>query len=359
MTDNLVFYAGRKALEIIREEGLRPDRISVVAGAAGGPKWLVLRHLDRVLFSDWFKDRKQPLFLIGSSIGAWRFAGQCMADPITSLSDFESAYIHQAYEGKPSPEAVSRESARIQQAFLKNGGPREILDHPFLRLNFMAVRSKGPAASDRRFLLAATLLVAAMGNLVSRSFLKVFFERVLFHDSRSLPPFYHISGFPLHRVPLTPGNLPGALLASGSIPLVMSGVKDIPGSPSGVYRDGGVIDYHMDMPLTGESEGIALFPHYMERVIPGWLDKQLTWRKPGARNMADVLMMAPSKQFIDRLPYHKIPDRNDFNRFDGKDSQRFAYWSKVAKTSQILADEFMEAVLSGSIRNRVRPWNIN
>ena len=123
MTDNLVFYAGRKAFEIIREEGLRPDRISVVAGAAGGPKWLVLRHLDRVLFSDWFKDRKQPLFLIGSSIGAWRFAGQCMADPITSLSDFESAYIHQAYEGKPSPEAVSRESARIQQAFLKNGGP--------------------------------------------------------------------------------------------------------------------------------------------------------------------------------------------------------------------------------------------
>ena len=357
--DNLVFYAGRKAFEIIHEEGLNPDRISVVAGAAGGPKWLVLRHLDRVLFSEWFKDRKQPLFLIGSSIGAWRFAGQCMADPITSLSDFESAYIHQAYEGKPSPEAVSRESARIQQAFLKNGGSREILDHPYLRLNFMAVRSKGPAASDRRFLLAATLLVAALGNLVSRSFLKVFFERVLFHDSRSLPPFYHITGFPLHRVPLTPENLPGALLASGSIPLVMSGVKDIPGSPIGVYRDGGVIDYHMDMPLTGESEGIALFPHYMERVIPGWLDKQLSWRKPGARNMDNVLMMAPSKQFIDQLPYRKIPDRNDFHRFEGKDSQRFAYWSTVAEASQVLADAFMEAAMSGSIRNRVRPWHFD
>ena len=357
MTDNLVFYAGRKAFEIIREEGLKPERISVVAGAAGGPKWLVLRHLDRVLFSEWFKSRKLPLFLIGSSIGAWRFAGQCMADPITPLSDFESAYIHQAYAEKPSPEAVSRESARIQQAFLKNRGPHEILDHPFLRLNFMAVRSKGPAASDRRFLLATVLLVAALGNLVSRSFLKVFFERVLFYDSRNVPPFFRITGFPIHRVPLTPENLPEALLASGSIPLVMSGVKDIPDSPSGVYRDGGVIDYHMDMPLTGESEGIALFPHYMERVIPGWLDKKLSWRKPGARNMDNVLMMAPSKQFIDRLPYHKIPDRNDFYRFEGKDSQRFAYWSAVAKASQVLADEFMEAVLSGNIRNRVRSWN--
>ena len=357
MTDNLVFYAGRKAFEIIREEGLRPDRISVVAGAAGGPKWLVLRHLDRVLFSDWFKGRKKPLFLIGSSIGAWRFAGQCMADPKTAISDFESAYIHQAYAGKPSSEAVSRESARIQQAFLKNRGAREILDHPFLRLNFMAVRSKGPAASDKRLLLAAVLTVSALGNLVSRSFLKVFFERVLFYDSRSIPPFFHITGFPIHRVPLTPENLPGALLASGSIPLVMSGVKDISGSPSGVYRDGGVIDYHMDIPLSNASDEIALFPHYMERIIPGWLDKKLTWRKPGARNMANVLMMAPSKQFIDRLPYHKIPDRNDFYRFEGRDSLRFAYWSSVAKASQVLADEFMEAVLSGNIRNRVRSWN--
>jgi hypothetical protein len=357
MTENLVFYAGRKAFEVIREEGLRPDRISVVAGAAGGPKWLVLRHLDRVLFSDWFKDRRLPLFLIGSSIGAWRFAGQCMADPKTSVSDFESAYIHQAYAGKPSSEAVSRESARIQQAFLKNTGPQEILNHPFLRLNFMAVRSKGPAASDRRLILAATLLIAALGNLVNRSFLKVFFERVLFYDCRSIPPFFQITGFPLHRVPLTPENLPGALLASGSIPLVMSGVSNLPEAPSGVYRDGGVIDYHMDLPLTGESEGIALFPHYMERIIPGWLDKQLGWRKPGARNMANVLMMAPSKHFIDRLPYRKIPDRNDFYRFEGKDSLRFAYWSAVANASQSLADEFMEAVQSGNIRNRVRSWN--
>jgi len=359
MTDNLVFYAGRKAFEIIRDEGLRPDRISVVAGAAGGPKWLVLRHLDRVLFSDWFKARKLPLFLIGSSIGAWRFAGQCMADPKISLSVFESAYIHQQYVGKPSPESVSRESARIQQAFLKDRGPQEILSHPFLRLNFMAVRSKGPAASNRQFILAASLLVAALGNLVSRSFLKVFFDRVLFYDSRSLPPFFHMTGFPIHRVPLTHENLPVALLASGSIPLVMSGVKDIPGAPSGVFRDGGVIDYHMDLPLSGDPERIALLPHYMDRVIPGWLDKQLGWRKPGARNMANVLMMAPSKQFVDLLPYRKIPDRNDFYRFEGRDAQRFAYWRAVAKASQALADAFMEAVVSGDIRNRVRLWNLD
>lgn len=359
MTENLVFYAGKKAFQIIRDEGLDPDRVSVVAGAAGGPKWLVLRHLDRVVFSEWFRNRQSPLFLIGSSIGAWRFAGQCMADAQSSLSDFESAYIHQAYIGKPSPKAVSRESIRIQEAYLKDFGPKEILEHPCLRLNFMAVRCKGPAASDRHIPLITALLISAICNLINRTFLRFFFERALFYDDRDIPPFFQLNGFPIHRIPLTPDNLPKALLASGSIPLVMSGVKDIPMSPPGVYRDGGVIDYHMDIPFSNDTDKLTLFPHYMDRVIPGWLDKQLPWRKPRARHMENVVLMAPSPEFIDKLPYRKIPDRNDFYRFTGRDSERFTYWKEVAGASRILADDFMETVQSGNIRNRIRPWQID
>ena len=354
--DNLVYYAGRKALETIREEGLRPDRIITVAGAAGGPKWLVLRHLDRVLFSDWFKNRKQPLYLMGSSIGAWRFTCQCMADPLAAMADFETAYIYQSYASRPSPETVLQESIRIQQAFLHKRNVHEILEHPFLRLNFMSVRSRGPAASDNRLLLGACLMASALGNMISRSFLRLFFERTFFYDSRDIPPFFHLNGFPVHHVPLTPENLPQALLASGSIPLVVSGVKNIPGAPAGVYRDGGVIDYHLDLPLSGATEGLVLFPHYMERVIPGWLDKPLHWRKPGTRNMDSVLLVAPSRQFVDRLPYQKIPDRDDFQKFEGADACRFEYWRKVVDASRILADEFMESALSGRIRSRVRPW---
>ena len=48
----------------------------------------------------------------------------------------------------------------------------------------------------------------------------------------------------VHRT-LTPDNLRAALLASGSIPLLMEGVR-IPGAP-GVYRDGGSADYHLDL----------------------------------------------------------------------------------------------------------------
>ena len=55
MANNLEFIAGSKAYSIIKESGLKPEMVRVVAGAAGGPKWLVLSRLDRAVFCEFFK----------------------------------------------------------------------------------------------------------------------------------------------------------------------------------------------------------------------------------------------------------------------------------------------------------------
>jgi hypothetical protein len=55
------------------------------------------------------------------------------------------------------------------------------------------------------------------------------------------------------------------------------------------------------------------------------------------------------------LPYGKIPDRNDFVTFTGKDRDRFDYWITVAEKSRELAEDFHDAVESGTLRNRVKP----
>jgi len=149
-------------------------------------------------------------------------------------------------------------------------------------------------------------------------------------------------------------NLKPALLASGSIPFVMRGIRDIPGAPPGIYRDGGAVDYHLDVPYGLEGNGIVLFPHYTDRIIPGWLDKKLTWRKPSPNNMADILLVAPSPEFVSRLPLGKISDRNDFYRFAGNDRGRFGYWQKVSEAGKELAEDFLAAVANGSIRERVK-----
>ena len=355
MKEKLVFLAGERALEKVREGGLSPGDVKIVAGAAGGPKWLILGQLDRVLFGKWFKGRTDPLFLLGSSIGSWRFAAASRRKPVAAIDHFESVYIHQFYTTKPSPGEVTRKSRDIMDAYLGDSGVAEVLSHPFQHLSLFTVRSRHLLATDRKMPIALGLIGAVCANAVSRRFLKYFFRQTLFSDGRTCPPFKHMNRLWVSHADLNGDNLKEALLASGSIPYVMQGIRDIPGAPTGTYRDGGAVDYHMDVAFGLKGSGIVLFPHYTDRIIPGWLDKKLPWRKPSPANMADVVLVAPGAEFVSRLPHGKISDRKDFYRFAGDDRGRFDYWQKVANVGKELADDFMEAVASGSIRKRVQP----
>ena len=70
----------------------------------------------------------------------------------------------------------------------------------------------------------------------------------------------------MSRVALSESNLADSILATGSIPMVLSGVSDIAGAPPGIYRDGGVIDYHLELD-TGEKIR-PIQAHFLE-VFPG------------------------------------------------------------------------------------------
>jgi hypothetical protein len=291
---------------------------------------------------------------MGASSGAWRFAAVAQAAPIEANKRLERAYIDQRYDHKPSPSEVSREADRILDHLLGETGIQSILDHPVLRLTVVTVRCRNPLTSlEATYGQAAGMAAAALLNAFHRKTLGLFFERVVFHDPRTVPPLSGEDGLPTRHVRLTPQNLKPTLLASGAIPLVMSGVRDIPGAPLGVYRDGGVIDYHMDLPHRSDGR-LVLMPHFSSRVIPGWLDKSLWWRK--AAHLDDTLVLSPSRDFLSRLPHGKIPDRNDFYTFFGKDRRRIDYWRKAAEMGERLAAAFREAVDSGRIREAVKPY---
>ncbi len=355
MSSYLSFWAGKKAYSKIKDAGIRPEDVKIVAGAAGGPKWLILSRLDRALFADWLKPRETPLFLIGSSIAAWRFAAVSQKEPAAALKRFESAYLAQSYDINPPPAAISRELDKILRRLMDKSGAEEILFHPSFRLNIMAVRCKGLTNTDKKPHLMSGLLAAALGNAVRRKNLGLFFERTLFYDPRDLPPYFDMPGFPINRVPLTSQNIEPALRASGSIPLLMTGVTDIPDAPAGMYRDGGIIDYHMNIPFMNEEDGIVLFPHYAEQIVPGWLDKKVPWRKPDLGYMDHVLMAAPTAAVMDQLPDCRIPDRKDFDDYAGQDEARLAKWRKAIELSRKMADEFMDVVETGKIRDRIKP----
>ena len=326
--------------------------VGTIAGASGGAKWLVLSQLDRAILGSIVPKLSGPVHLIGSSIGSWRFACYAQADPVAAIDRFETAYLEQTYTDKPDIHEITARSREIMGIVLGATGADEILQNPLFRMHVMAVRSRHVLASENRFVLSAALVTAALLNAVSRSTLGWSFERALFYDQRDLPPFFDVRGFPMQRVPLTSENLPDAIVATGSIPLVLSGVRDLAGALPGVYRDGGVIDYHLDLPHSAH-ERLTLFPHFYGRIVPGWFDKKLPWRRPQAGNVERTILVSPSDEFVAKLPYGKIPDRTDFVNYPP--AERVRVWRRCVGACRELADEFLEVIEKDQLAARLEP----
>ncbi len=348
----LTLRAGGRALRRIRDQGLRPADVDILPGAAGGPKGLGIQGLDLALFADWLPRAPRPRTLIGASIGSWRFASACLPDAAAGIRRLGELYTGQRFRKGVSMAEVSRSCVRLLDDLLE-GQDHALLANPHYRLNVMVVKSNGLLIGDHRGSLGLGLSSVIGSNLLGRRHLGRHFERVILHDARQAPPLAPLNDFRTHYHVLDANNLRQALLASGSIPMVMEAIRDIPGIGPGAYRDGGLLDYHLDLPYAGD--GVVLYPHFTDRVIPGWFDKGLPWRRGDAGQLRDVLLVAPSRDYLARLPHGKLPDRKDFYRYQEDDQGRERYWRQAMAESQRLGDEFLELAESGRLGERLMP----
>ncbi len=348
----LVFSAGPAALEEVRTRGFDAARVGTLAGASGGAKWLVLSQLDRVIVRRVLPALVGPVYLIGTSIGAWRFACYAQADPLAAIERFEEAYLSQTYSERPDRAEVTAKSREILDEIFLDSGVRDVLDHPVLRLNIMTVKSRGLVRTERRAWLAAGLLAAATANAVRREWLGRFFGRVLFYDRRDRPPFFELDDFPMSVVPTSEENLKEAIVATGSIPLVLEAIRDIPGAPPGVYRDGGIIDYHLDFAHSGDDR-LALYPHFYSFLKPGWFDKPLKRRQASRSSIDRTIVVSPSPEFVSELPNAKIPDRHDFERMPPDERERA--WREAVAACRELADDLEDVLENDRMAERIQP----
>ncbi|SDK06878.1 hypothetical protein SAMN05216189_102810 [Pseudomonas delhiensis] len=348
----LVLKAGARALRRIRERGLAPADVGILPGAAGGPKALGIQGLDLALFGEWLPRAPRERSLIGASIGSWRFASACLPDAAAGIRRLGELYTQQRFSRNADIAEVSASCTRMLDDLLA-GQDASVLANPHYRLNVVVVKSHGRLADDGKRTLGLGLGAVIRDNLLGRRHLHRHFERVILHDARLAPPLAPLQDFPSRCLPLGLGNLRHALLASGSIPMVMQGVRDIPGAGRGTYRDGGLLDYHLDLPYA--TDGVVLYPHFTDKVIPGWFDKGLPWRRGDATRLQDVLLLAPSREYLARLPHDKLPDRKDFKRYLGDDAGRERYWNKAMDESRRLGDEFLELADGGRLGERLVP----
>ena len=373
----LRIYAGPKAMQHIAQNGLQPQDVGVVPGAAGGPKGLILGPLDRFIFGDWLAKSTHDVHLVGASIGAWRMATACLSNPVAGFEKLEHDYIRQDYALKPgekfpSADTVSDDFGRKLSSFYA-GKVAQVLGHQRYKLHIITSRGRHILRREHKLATPLGYLGAFLSNSVHRKAMGAWLERVVFSSQHAALPF-DASDYRTRQIQLTEANFNAALQASCSIPFVLRAVRDIPGAPPGAYWDGGITDYHLHLkyamdsgaararklsatdlndryselqnniqtPPNPQAARLVLYPHFQKSVVPGWLDKGLKWRHKATPSLDNMVLLAPHPDWVKTLPNGKLPDRTDFKHYGTDLQARVKAWSAAASSSEQLAAEWQQ-----------------
>ena len=331
MTEGLLeFHAGPRVRAHLGREGFRLEDFPTLLGAAGGPKWLVLHGLDRVLAPRVraAASAARPVDLIGSSIGAWRFAAWLRDDPVAGLDRLFEAYVDPAPFERPLPDFTAL-FERYLDALFAEGGDEEVLACPDARLH--AIVTSFP---DGGLPQALRLGLAAMRNAVSRELFLATAERVVVGGAPL--PAALAAAWPHRHLPLDARTLRPALMATAAVPGMIPPVADL--EPGRRAVDGGLVDYHFDGSQT--AGGFVLYPHFRPLLTPGWFDKPFRGRQRPASAVDDLLLICPTPAFVASLPQGRIPDRGDPQRLPGTTCA--ASWRAAGEASRQLGEALGE-----------------
>ncbi|MFT4020187.1 MAG: patatin-like phospholipase family protein [Acinetobacter sp.] len=338
---SLRIRVGKKAKQLILQEGFSAQQVDTIPGAAGGPKGLGLQGLDQAIFGQFLPAAPQQRTLVGASIGSWRFASILALGAKQGTERLADLYTHLTFHKKMTRFDIGKVCHDMLHDLIGNQ-QQQLVNHPDYHLAILAVKAQHLFQSDRGFALAASLSGIIASNTVARRHGRLFMQRVISQPHSDTPFRIQDDGFITHYQTLTPENVMSWLMASASIPVVMPAIRNIPDAPVGSYRDGGLIDYHIDLPFN--SQGIVLYPHFTDHITPGWFDKMLKWRKTNAIHHAQTLLISPSASYLQSLPLGRLPDRKDFGLKGMTDADRVRLWKQCIAESQRMGDEFLELV---------------
>jgi hypothetical protein len=351
---DIVVRAGRSVFDMIKDGGFDWDSVTHYIGPGAGPRWLMASGFDLTLLKNEVLGNKVPLTLVGSSAGALRFAAWIQPEYEKSYRNLMESYVSMTFSKRDNSASILRAISNVINDYIEGDALPFALASKRYRLAIITARSKNLTASERVLFQGLGMGAAFLFNAFNRSMIRLFFDRVVFYGGAIPPSFCLKKGFRGKVVPLDVVNFKHVLMASSSIPLVVAGVRDIYGAQNGIYRDGGLTDYHLNQQYAFKEDEVVLLFSHQRRVVPGWMDKKLTYRKPLGENLENLLMAYPSEAFVQKLPGGKVPDRQDFKTFVNDPKTRMENWRKAVTMSETLGDQFLEMVASGKIRHLVK-----
>jgi len=320
--------------------------------ASGGPRWLGLVGIDRALLK--FLEHSQSstrLPLLGASSGAWRLAALCCDDSANTYEELICEYVEQRYVGSPTPDEISQVCRDYLDRLFTSPRVETILSNPKLQLNFTTAIMDREHPSKGQTILALSkgwLLNTAARRLLGKTFKRGLFS-VLPHPSTSpLQPYW--DDIPNVEIALSRENFNRAILATGSIPLLLEGESAIPGAPEGHHLDGGLVDYHFEIET---ARGPVLYPHFSSDPVPGWMDRFFPFRRITQQARANLCLILPSAEQLSRYPLQDYPCREDFHRLSNE--ARIKAWRATVKENHRMERELTACLEAGELVEMSQP----
>ena len=270
-------------------------------------------------------------------------------NPIETLDRFLESYVEQTYPVWPTGAEVSQKMKEILEYSLGENGKSELLNpvNKFLHVITAQSSFRFKAGSSYKPQFAKIVLK----NLLSRNWLKGEMDRVVYSNNNQADNLFDIHDeIKTIYNTFSTETLIEALRATGTIPMLMEPVTTITNPPYMLW-DGALVDYHIGLQYT--SPGLVFYPHFANRIIPGWFDKFTPWRKVDKRATDKMIMIYPSAEFVASLPDQKIPDRKDFETYFDQKDKRISNWYEVARRGDEIANEFHSMYTNGSLIDSV------
>jgi hypothetical protein len=212
----------------------------------------------------------------------------------------------------------------------------ESLDHATFKVGIMVSELRYPFSLLPMLLLRPFLVLVILLHLLLPSLIEnLFFKRLCFFSGDSLPPFLELDGaVEFHK--LTVENCKQVLHATTSVPLVSKPCTFIHSVGAGVYFDGGITDYYLNLKVKNANGLLLGDLHPTAPIYRSALDQFLPW----ARHLPDdyfehVSVIRPTNEFV-RLLGRSLPSVKDWfsKDFIQNPKKRKDFWNLVYDLSQ-------------------------
>lgn len=320
---------------------LRTKAFRVVAAPATGPRYFATIGFDVQFvqgFIDAEKTNKTPrsVWLLGGSSAALRFTAiitSILLKRPQTIRDAVDHFTEMTYHRGDLPETLAPMMAEMINICAPLSLLSGIVNHPKIHLSIMVAHFHPRFIEYPDWKLKLVFAECFLANIVSPSHLNRFFTRTCFYSGTVRPPFFGPDDL-VRFVPLTSDNIKQVLKATTCIPFISERVTAIPGCSRGLFFDGALCDFHVNLRVDNERfQMLYLAGEPLSTPIKQtFFDVILPWRKAPSCYFDNCSVIAPSAYFVSQVPGHRLPCVSDWfdKTYMSHPERRKESWGAVA-----------------------------